>query len=421
MKKSILLFTGIIGFSILINITWPHELTPEIEAIMDAIIQAHEAETTSFRQGTGIATVSIIRGPVGKEKTEENKHAQFWFKGRLRRTDFYSIGSETTKSLLQVRVDNGEFFYSYSPSLNAASVEPSGRPGFKGNLLQDFHPDVFLNFISDIPLSQTIRRMKDGKDKNVFKFDPQFTEEGFLKFTGTSNEKVKYGSQVMDMIANFSFLLDPKHSYRILSYHLDQKNFNGPDSSNVDDMKVEWNDYGSEEAYPKSIKSHHMLVRSSDVLKHPPEGVKELDREVETHIEISVKEFQSDINIEDSIFTLKGMGVKYGTKVNDQVSGIFYTYGGDKVSEASLESLLSDSQTTKQPSSKSVVHSKAQETRLPGSDANNSSSKNIVTPNNVTLGTTNRTRCIIIASIMVIIISGAFLLLRLVVRKRQEN
>lgn len=422
MKKSVLLFAGIIGFSILTNITWPHELPPEIEAIMNAIIQAHEAETDRLRQGAGLATVSITRGPVGKAKTEENTHVQFWFKGRSRRTDFYPLDSDISdKSFKQSRVDNGEFFYSYGAHINAASIERSGRAGFKGELTQDFHHDVFFNWVSGIPLKQTFRRMIDHKDKNIFKFEVQFTKEGLLKFIGTSNEKVKYGSQEMDEIANFSFLLDLKRSYRIVAYHFEQKNVNGPGSCNIDDMKVEWHDYGLGEVYPKSVKSDHWLVRSTEDLKNPPDGVKELDREVETHIEISVKEFQPNINIEDNIFTLKGMGIKRGTKINDQVSGILYTYGSNKVTEATLESLLNDSRSARSASDKRAAQLEYQSPRKEF-ESKSTSRENAVSPGVVATRKTDSTRYIItIGLIMVIIVSGALFLLRLVARKRQKN
>lgn len=336
MKTRILLFPCIIGFCVLGNIARASELSPEIEAIMDAVILAHEAENDHTKKGRGVANVSLIINSGQKKLEEESTQACFWFKGRSRRTDMTPIDSGESDKMAQVSMaTNGEFYYKYNRFVDGAIVQRANAAGFIGELGKDFNPNVFFFWMRS-PLSDAFRNMKVNCPSDL---DVQFDEKGLLKFMGSYNEKVKYDTQEINIKETFYILLDPQHAYRIQKYRFEQENVSGPGSSRIEEMELTWNDSERVEMYPESVKFDRTTIRSAKQIKNTPEGTK-LDREVETHLRINVKEFRSDVNIDDNIFTLEGMGIKYGTKIDDQIAGILYTYGSNKVTEGTLKFLL---------------------------------------------------------------------------------
>ena len=410
MRNFVLLYISIIGLSVSNSTTWASELNAETEAIMKAVIQAHEAEVDRLRQARGSATISILGRNIDGTEIKENPQIEFYFKGQSRRSDIYSRSSETfDKSFLRSRVDNGEFYYRYNPVLNSASVDRSGSAAFKGDLAEDFHHDVFFNWISNIPLRRTLQRIIDKKYGSDFDYKVEFIDDNLLKLSGSSNEKKKYGDRIMDKTEAFTFVLDPRHSYRIVKYHYEQKNVNGPGSSNVDDLSVDWQGQPLGEQYPRYVKYDHSSVLSETT--KPPEGVKELNREIERHIEINVEEFEPGIDIDDTVFTLKGMGVRNDTNIDDIISGVFYTYGSMKVSEAFLESLLNDSKIPEHSSVTTAAN------KNPSSKEDTQDIRSVIAKGKTDSGWNIKT----IAILFAVIIVGAFFLLRLIACKRKPN
>jgi hypothetical protein len=313
------------------------QLSPEIKAVMDAVIQAHEAEINSTKKGKGFADVSVVINSGQKVLEEENVRAHFWFKGQSSRTDTYLMDSKSPdKELQKSMATDGEFFYKYNRLVDGASVEHADSAGSVSKIGEDFNFNVFFNWMGR-PLSETFKYMKDNCSS---KLDIQFDENGFLKLAGDYNEKVKYGAQEMNMKEVFYFLLDPKHAYRIQKYYYEQENVGEPGSSFIEEMQVDWDDYDDKEMYPKTIIFDRFSIRSRKQMKDPEPGETIYDPEIEKHLRINVKEFKSDVHIDNDIFTLEGMGIKHGTKIYDQIRGVLYRYGNNKVTEATLESLL---------------------------------------------------------------------------------
>jgi hypothetical protein len=150
----------------------------------------------------------------------------------------------------------------------------------------------------------------------------------------------------------------------------------------------------------------------------PPEGVKELNREIERHIEINVEEFESGIDIDDTVFTLKGMGVRQDTKIDDIISGVFYTYGNMKISEASLESLLNDSKSQEHSSVATAASQNQSSKEESSSDDLSMEDTRSVLAKGITGSVWN---IIAIAIPLAVITVGAFFLLRLIACKRKPN
>lgn len=341
MKKSILSLTITTSLAVCCIVTPARGLSSEAENLLDACIKAYEAEAARSRSGTGIASVFKSYGSTGKEKDIEDVKVQFWFKDQARRSDFHTPNSNiSSDSLVRSSVDNGEFCYGYRQFADIAYVRRSGVSGFKDEAGQDFHPDVFMTDNSGISLCRIFSNLKTNPD---FEVQVRFNEKGLLEITATYQGKVTYDGREVNEESNVHFLLDPKHSYRVLEYRNEQRNVNGLGSVEINDMQVSWQDYGPGEAYPKSVKSYGKRVRSIKSVQNPPEGSRDWDREVESNMRIDVNDFSPNIEIPDDLFTLAGIGVKKGTKIDDIVTGIIYFWGATKVDEASLESLLDDS------------------------------------------------------------------------------
>ncbi|MBW7992231.1 MAG: hypothetical protein FVQ84_19760 [Planctomycetes bacterium] len=416
MNKTILLLTSTFVFYVSGSLTLAGELSPDTEAIIDAVIQAHEAQTSAIRKGTGLANVSVLNKFSEHKPEEENYRARFWFKDQSSRTDTSLLDSQASGDDIYVsKADNGEFSYRYSCFRDSVRVRRTGV-GFRGDLGNDFHPDIYFNGGMPKPISYGFKRLKDNL---ISEPELRFTQNGLLEFTISSSKKRKYDNQVVADLETHYILLDPEGEYRLLEYRFEQNNFSGPGSSFLSHMKIEWSDSGLEEAYPKSVSFDRVTVRSAQELKNVSDGEK-LDRKVETHITINVEEFTPNVEIDDKLFTLAGMGIERGAIVNDVVSGIIYRYDSPKVTEISLESLLSESHSELSPSKTNLTReedSSSNEKR--GLD--NMATEDAVSSSGVAASIANSNLRIVVAiSIVVVIASMTVLLIRLIARRKRK-
>ncbi len=419
MNKTILLLTSTFVFYVSGSLTLAGELSPDTEAIIDAVIQAHEAQTSAIRKGTGLVNVSVLNKLSEHIPKEENYRARFWFKDQSSRTDTSLLDSQASGDDIYVSMaDNGEFSYRYNCFTDNVKVRRTGV-GFRGDLGYDFHPDIYFNGGLTRPLSYSFKRLKDNL---ISEPELRFTENGLLEFTISFSEKRKYDNQVVTELETHYILLDPEREYRILEYRFEQNNSSGPESYFLSHMKIEWSDSGLEEAYPKSVSFDRVTVRSAQALKNVPDvpDGEKLDRKVETHITMNVEEFTPNVEIDDKLFTLEGMGIERGAKVNDAVSGIIYTYDSPKVTEISLESLLSESHSEHLPSKTTLTReedSSSNEKR--GLD--NMAKEDAVSSSGVATSTANSNLRIVVAlSIVVVIASMTVLLIRLIARRKRK-
>ena len=411
MKEHIVILLSSIAIVAAPCLVQARELSPQIEALMDAVIQAHEAEATNTTNGAGSANVRVVHKSGGQTPEDTNELVHFWFQGHSTRSDF-STSDVAATPVSHSSVDNGEFYYGYRKSSNNAWIERSGRSGFTRTLGKDFHPDVFYNWIGILKVSETFKRMKSNP---ILKLEVQFTQTGFLKFIATSDQTLMLGNEEVRQTTETYFLLDPKHSYRILACHNKQDNVNGVGSAEISRMQIDWKDYDSGEAYPIAIKSYAKTILSPKLLSNPPQGVKKLDRELETLTHITIAGFRSDVNIPATVFTLEGIGVKQGTRIDDTLSGITYTYGTDIITEDSLESLLNHSNVTPFSSDPSI-HS-AQDAASPNELNPDILSKEDATK--VVLTTTkNPIRLVILICAVLIALAVAATLSRFVMRRK---
>jgi|GEM_PF-3856688 len=351
MKKILALFTVVISFHANVGAILADQLTPEVASVMDAIIQAHEAEAARVKTGRGTANVSLLVNSGKKVLDEEKSNVRFWFKGQSRRTDFFAPDSEMLQNGAHTSIcDNGEFFYRYNRLVEGAIVRQSGSEDFRGQIGKDFGCDVFSYWLG-APLS---KMLKDIKDSGRAKIDVELTEKGLLKLVANRAEETRYDGQTVAVTVYYYLLLNPADSYRIEEYHFEQRNGNGPGSSNTIHLKSDWLELPLGQSYPRNVKYDRVTTRSALALKNSPDGAA-LDRNVETHINITLKEFEPAIDINDSFFSLEGMGVRPGTTIDDQITGIVYSYGARKVDEETLQRLIDapgDSETSRGHSTK---------------------------------------------------------------------
>jgi len=350
----------------IIIVSGPVNGSEEAESLIDAILQAYEAQLLDIGTGLGSATFLMREGPTGYQQTEELTDIRFWYKGEKRRTDFFETATEVdAPKRLRSVADNGEVLFSYNTQLDRASISTLNPISDRGWFGKDFHPSTLLTGWRSLPAVDMLRLMKEKQNQDKYKPYLQRTNEGFIELAGKSEEKLTHQNKAFDAVELFSFVFDPKHAFRPVSYYIEQQNTEGPGSAYVLDVKIRWLENNSGVGYPKSIEfSSHSVLSDAELEKGPPEGLDEKEwlsfKDRESYWKIIVEEFQQNTEIDDKLFTLEGMGTTGATLINDHILGSIQRYGSVRIAEEQLDSLLNESKEIKSATRETNVSSDLQ-------------------------------------------------------------
>jgi hypothetical protein len=323
------------------------ELSGELEAIIEAVAAAHEVEIRSIRQGRGLAHVRASEEIEGKPKDEVNYRVDFCFKGIKTRSDLFLQAGEASVKPHHVMAFSGETALRYNCFANGALIKHPQDSAFRHEVGEDFHPQVFFSVYE----KEIAKLLEAFARRDADKVRVHIEENGVLKISKKFSRDVIYHGVSSSGEATAYVVLDPNRGYRALEVYIDEVGFQGPGSRDFVHVRIQWADY-SKATYPKEV-SYKAITKSPD---RGPESNRTIEKK------IVIEKFHPDVKVNDEEFTLAGMGLKPGTRIDDEILGILYTYGTTKVDEGILETLMTREGTTQdsEGSSERKVISKVQ-------------------------------------------------------------
>ncbi len=185
------------------------------------------------------------------------------------------------------------------------SVQRNPPLQFYHRLGYDFNPSTFMECYGT-PLTVHTERVLDGPATLSTKMD----SDGILHLiTDYRDQNVRTHQDIS---------VDPTKGYRLVDWFRIMELFDRPERSHTDFFEIEWDKYESS-WYAKAAKM------ASYAGVHSPEDISSLRVEnVRTSIAVTVTEFDPNVEISDSEFTVNGLELPVGTLVIDRISGTKY-------------------------------------------------------------------------------------------------
>ena len=288
--------------------------TGALEKLIDALDRVEHV-----RSGLGTALVTV----QSQGKEPEQTIVEFMFKGTNTRSDAY-LATKGQKADFQTSwAVNAENSVVWNNMYGVVTNEPASQ--FYRRVGYDFHPWVFQNRNGQV-CAELLRKMMQGKWNLASHLD----ESGVLHVTGELIEGQRQYRHTFD--------IDMTKGCRLSRYGIARR------TSGVLDLEldwtVKWRQWGSQ-WYPESAvyDSRTWEGESAEVDTRPVHAGERRYR-----CEIRIAEFQPDAAIEDTAFTVAGLGLPQGTLVIDEVLGIKYYFGGPKLTEAQLAAALAEAE-----------------------------------------------------------------------------
>ena len=314
-----LLITNFIKLSktLLISKTWIFVLLPVVLILTKSPALAAEAseETIATFQAAIEALKAVEHPGTGKGSAQVETYVRnIPLMTGTRVVDFMFKG-EMTRSLKSARVEGN----SKKPDLLWAVGEKCfveytrGRAIVQRNpplilyreLGNDFNPNTFMQCFHD-PIVEHLEGVLDGPATLSTKMD----KDGVLNLITVWKDKNHYQRNVMSV--------DSNKGYRLVGTYALMQRIDMPARNHTDFFEVQWDEHESS-WYVKSAKF------ASYVGIHSPEDRLSLEPgNLRSSTAIEVTEFHPNVEINDSEFTLNGLGLPVGTPVVDKISGISY-------------------------------------------------------------------------------------------------
>lgn len=292
----------------------------ETKSIFKASIDALDAiEYPVSGRGTAKSEIYSIdpRFNVG------GKIFDFAFKNDLTRSEAFSVkeGKRTQSESVWAKGKNS--YVSFTNKYNTATIQGDPAQATYRKLGYDFNPETFKLW-HNYPISEAIQRILDGPATLSTKLD----NDGILQLIADYNDLNKRQKNIiyLDTTNGYRYI----RGLRIWEYHED------PNRSYTEFIDNHWNKYKTiwyiQNAEYASYRGIHSLEDMHSI---------ETDK-LTKKISIMISDFQPNVNIDDSEFTLESLNIPNGTTVVDRILGTNYIYGVSKISLDDLETSLNE-------------------------------------------------------------------------------
>jgi len=285
-----------------------------------SIFASNTSEETKTMFDTAIKALNVIERPFsgrGTALTElyvrhtklksGDKIFDFVFKGDLSRSTQFSIEDGKRGQPEIVWTKGEKCSVTLNHSKNYASVESNPQYQFHHQLGYDFNPDTFMLWYL-APVSEHIRRVLNGPANLSTKTD----SNGILLLITDYKDQNHREHQVI--------YLDPAKDYRLIGGLNIRENFKDPNRSHTDFLDIHWDQYQSS----WYIKNAHFSVYKG---VHSPEVRDSIDPDkLRKKASTIITDFHPNVEVDDSEFTLDGIGLPNGTLIVNKISGLRYRY-----------------------------------------------------------------------------------------------
>jgi hypothetical protein len=248
--------------------------------------------------GKGTATMRMENNIEDPDKLFSDKEltVNFEFKGQSSRTDIFESNVDTKDSRLRTFVVTDKQTLVFTPIYQSAWIEgyqEHEKIGF------DFHPDVFMNFLSS-PLAKLL--------KGLMKHPPDYAStevdtEGILCYIA-GGHLVQQDGEGFDEEIKLSF--DTRKELLPVSYYMEDK-YVDPNKDWGREAKFEWAKF--------------------DSAWYPTQAEYFVQPGKRKHVVLTVKNFNPNVDVPDDDFTLDDMGIPDGILVSDSIAHKVSPYG----------------------------------------------------------------------------------------------
>ncbi len=295
-------------------------------AVFQAVVEAVKAVEHPLT-GKGSALVQINRPasvlqrpPTGEDAAARqidlhSRHlssakTDFVFKGLLSRSTRRNMAEDGRAQPLVTWVVGDRCAITYNSSGTGwAIVRREPELPFYRQIGYDFNPRTFMRH-ETTPLAELLERVLKGPATLSTRMDA----DGILHLIAEYRSPKQHEHTVISV--------DPAKGYRLTTYLCSMESLDQPGRSFTEFTEIQWADYGPA-CYVKTVNrsvyggihswEDKPSLSTSDLLKS---------------IDVSVSEFQPNIEIDDAEFTLQGLRLPQGTEVIDEISGVTYRIGG---------------------------------------------------------------------------------------------
>lgn len=252
---------------------------------------------------------------------DEERIIEFRFLQNLSRSDKYSI-EDNKRGSREVVWSAGPRCYVGLNPYNAV-VDSKVSRQFERTIGYDFHPETFLQIwgtpiceeletILKAPAGQVSIDMNNGILNIVYKYNNEFEQHQTIS-------------------------LDCHKEYRPVFWQYILKYPRQPEENLMRKCHIEWQKY-RDSWFISSIRQEGKWYKCTDDGQIVP---------YEKKIKCTIEEFDPDVRITESEFTLDGIGVPYGTPVIDDITGITYSFGSGLRATEKLEGPLFEAEFAK--------------------------------------------------------------------------
>ena len=276
------------------------QASDETIAVYKAAIEAFKAVEHPLT-GSGSASAEIYH----RKRGSTSQMVDFMFKGDLSRSTKFSVkeGKRGQPELLWAVGEKSTVIYNYTQGFAVVQRQPQYQ--FNRQHGYDFNPDTFMRWYLT-PVSVQLERLLNGPATLSTRMD----NEGILHLITDYKDQKR--------IEHFVMSVDPAKGYRLVRGLSVVERFDKPDYSHTDFLEIHWDKYGSS-WYAKAAKF------ASYAGVHSPEDRASLEPgNLRMSTTVTVTEFNPNVEISDSEFTLNGLKLPIGTLVIDKISGTKY-------------------------------------------------------------------------------------------------
>jgi hypothetical protein len=266
-------------------------------AVMKMLLSAVKAiEQPATGRGTATMKIENIGAPFeGKDLTVD-----FAFKDQKSRVDIFESEAEGRGSRLQAIAKSDKGF------LNVLQHEVfvDRLEFYPDNVGQDFHPDTFFTFLGGMSLVEWFEYQLDPPEPRVISVE--LDNDDILRVSVRIHVVVpkRPGRAAKEYDSEVTIRLDTQKGLRPVFF---ESRFTYSDGSwHARRANLQWAKFGS--AWYVSAFEYNALPSNH------------------RHTVGTVKKFSPNVEVSDKEFTLDGMDVPDGMRVNDKIAGVSYRY-----------------------------------------------------------------------------------------------
>ena len=266
-------------------------------AVMKMLLSAVKAiEQPATGRGTATMKIENIGAPFeGKDLTVD-----FAFKDHKSRVDIFESEAEGRGSRLQAIARSDKGF------LNVLQHEVfvDRLEFYPDNVGQDFHPDTFFTFLGGMRLVDWFEYQLDPPEPRVISVE--LDDDGVLRFSVRIHVVLpkRPGRAAKEYDAEDTITFDTQEGLRPVSFEIRVKYSDG--SWYARRANLQWAKFGSA-WYVSAFECENLPSNHR-------------------HTVGTVKKFSPNVEVSDKEFTLDGMDVPDGMRVNDKIAGVHYRY-----------------------------------------------------------------------------------------------